>query len=175
MAGRKSIEQRCIAFDPALHRYFCYPGVKFRETAFLPIDSTYAKHVQSFLSQGASLVETDDIDLPTYIYSVRRDTKDRALAKPIDGKCCANGQSSRKSWRNDNGDQVEGAESDGVPLYLRYCQRRVDKPVRKPTPMRTNCTADTAKPNPAMMASTPMNLMESRLRASAPGPLLRRD
>ena len=91
VAGRKSIEQRCFAFNPALHRYVCYLGVQFGKTAFLPIDGTYTKYVQSLLSQGAGLVETDHINLTTYVDSIRRDAKDRALAKPIDGKCRADG------------------------------------------------------------------------------------
>jgi hypothetical protein len=43
---------------------------------------------------------------------------------------------------------------------LRYNEER--------TPMRTNCTAEIAKPNKAMIASTPMKFIESRLLSANP-------
>ena len=83
-----------------------------------PVERSHPKDVEPVFSECASLVEATYIDLPAYIDTSGRDAKDPELAETTNRKAGTDGQSGRKSWRNDDRDQVQSTENDRVPSNL---------------------------------------------------------
>jgi hypothetical protein len=138
---------------------------EFAESVHHSFQAAYSKDIEAVRRQGASFIKTADIDLSSNINPAWRYAIDAKLPQSANGEAGSNRQGGWKSWRDNDCDEIQRSDDNSVPRKLppvnqllmpSRCQKN------KLTPILTNSTAVKQKPSPAIPASTPINLIESR-------------
>jgi hypothetical protein len=83
--------------------------VQFLETLLEP---SLKKKFKKNLGQGPGLVERNDIQLPAHIHPRRANAKDAPRPEPVDGECDAHGHGGGQRRRDDDGDEIKGAQNN---------------------------------------------------------------
>lgn len=109
------MKKRSLGICRTENRHVVGITVKFGELVRRSNDRVNSENIESFLGEGSRLVETDDVDFSSDVNASRRDTEDLHLAETSDRERSSDSHRGGECRRNDDSDEIEGADDDDGP------------------------------------------------------------